>query len=129
MTFQQWIEGLIADRFGTATALAKAMGLQLTPFQRGAAGGTFNVINLLKLAKVADEHPSKVLRMAGKAEAADLIEELYGDGGDLSPSERAHLKEWQAVTESQRRALQSAIDEFLGKPVAVPRPGRKRKTA
>ena len=82
VTFQQWEATLITERFGTQTALANAIGLQLTPFTRGVAVGTFNVMNLLRLARAAEASPSMVLRLAGKGQEADLIEELYGSGRD-----------------------------------------------
>jgi hypothetical protein len=87
LTFKGWIDRLVEERFGTPTALAKTIGLHLTPFSRGVASGTFNVVNLLKLAKVANEPPSNVLRMAGKGDVADLIESLYG-GAAMTPQQR-----------------------------------------
>lgn len=79
MTFQDWITQQIATKYRTATAMAKVVGMELSPFTRGVASGTFNVVNLLQIAKATHEHPSKVLRMAGKGDVADLIESLYGD--------------------------------------------------
>jgi hypothetical protein len=127
VTFQQWIEKLIAERFHTSTALATAMGLQLTPFMRGAAAGTFNVVNLLKLAKVVDEHPSVVLRMAGKGDVADLIESLYGPT-DVKPHEREHLVKWRALDDQARRAIETLMRE-LPQDDAEQKPAKRKKTA
>jgi hypothetical protein len=78
VTFQKWVESQIRERFGTATALAAAIGMELSPFTRGVKAGTLNVPNLLQLAKVTDTPPLTVLRMAGKEPVADLLAELFG---------------------------------------------------
>lgn len=98
MTFQAWVKQLIGTRFGTATALANAVGMQLSPFTRGVAAGTLNLVNLLKLAKVAEEHPSTVLRLARKADEAALLEDLYGSGRDALPASLRELIEtWEQI--------------------------------
>lgn len=90
MTFQAWIRELIDARFGTATGLATALDMKLTVFTRGVAAGTFSIVNLLKLAKVARADASEVLRLAGKADVAALIEDLYGKSA-LTPEQREWL--------------------------------------
>lgn len=100
-TFQQWIESLIAGRFGTKTKLAQAIGVSLTQIGRGANAGKYSVENLLKLAKVAAADPSTVLRLAGKGDVADLLEDLYGKS-TLTPMQREWLKVLGETPESLR---------------------------
>jgi hypothetical protein len=103
VTFQAWVEQLIAQRFGTATALARQLGMQLSPFTRGVAAGTLNLVNLLKLAQVAEEHPSAVLRLAKKADVAELLEQLYGNGREaLTPSQRAVIEDLAQIPDDVR---------------------------
>jgi hypothetical protein len=126
VTFREWIQALIADRFGTPTALANALDMHLTVFSRGVATGTFSMVNLLKLAKVADEHPSKVLRLAGKSDEADLIEALYGTSEEfISPSQRELLAKWKKLSPTRQKILDDAIEEFIG----MPAPSRKKRPA
>ena len=71
----------LVDRYGTQTALAKAIDITDSRLAKVLKGdsGAFNVLNCLRLAKVAKLSPSQVLRAAGKADVAALIEELYGE--------------------------------------------------
>lgn len=123
-SFQEWVEELIATRFGTATAVAAALDMQLSPFTRGVKAGTLNLVNLLKLAKLAEEHPSKVLRLAGKAAEADLLEALYGgpsrDG--LSPSQREIIATWELIPKDVRGHF--AVLLRHARDIAVHAPGR-----
>jgi hypothetical protein len=113
VTFQEWIHEQVAKRFGTMTALATAIGMRVSPFTRGVAEGTFNVVNLLKLAQVTDEHPSKVLRLAGKAATADLIERLYGTGaGALTTSQRDLLDRWTRLEPGDHAAVEALIERI-----------------
>lgn len=106
LTFRQWVERLIDQRFGTATALAAAIGMELSPFTRGVKAGTLNLVNLLKLAQVAEEQPSKVLRLARKTAEADLLEALYGSGREaLTPSQRELIETWEQISDEVRPAL------------------------
>lgn len=99
VTFQTWIAELISRRFRTATALAAAIGMELSPFTRGVSAGTLNLLNLLKLSKAAGEHPSKVLRLARKDYEAQLLEELYGTPNEapLSPAHRELIAVWDGI--------------------------------
>lgn len=133
LTFQQWIQRLIDERFRTSTALAEAMGLQLTPFTRGVAAGTFNVVNLLKLAKVADERPSTVLRMAGKGDVAELIESLYGKPSPMTQHQREvsdlvgtlDVRDRAMAVEMMRTIVAGAIQlRHAGSQTASPAHGR-----
>jgi hypothetical protein len=66
-----------AKRFQSKQAFARAVGLTPSRFSRVLRGESMEVVNCLKVAKLAGEAPSRVLRAAGKGEIADLIEELY----------------------------------------------------
>jgi hypothetical protein len=95
--FAAWVAGLKA-RFGTMQAVADRVGMSLSAFTRGVVRGTLGVENLLELARVADEHPSKVLRLAGKTRVAELIENAYGPGlAALTASQRELLEEWASL--------------------------------
>lgn len=123
VTFQQWIDQLIAERFETKTALAKAMGIELTPFSRGVEAGTFNVANLLKLAAATDTPASKVLRLAGKEKFAELIEAAYGsDSASLTASQRDVLSLWDRVKDRKDR---DAILVVLRLAAGESRPGER----
>ena len=133
LTFQAWVEGLIRSRFRTATSLARLVGMELSPFNRGVRAGTLNVTNLLKLAQVAEAHPSDVLRLAGKADEAALIEELYGNGREaLTPSQRELVETWDAIPDDARAhwavLLQRARQQSSGGPPAIERlPTRRQR--
>ena len=121
MTFQGWVEQVIRTRYRTATALAESIGMELSPFTRGVKAGTLNLVNLLKLARAAEEHPSTVLRLAGKAAEADLIEELYGSGHDALPrSHRELIEMWERLTPEQRAPLFSLARELVAAPTHGP---------
>lgn len=110
MTFQEWVQGLIDQRFRTASALAAAIGMECSPFTRGVKVGTMNLVNLLKLAQVAEEHPSTVLRLARKGAEADLLETLYGSGLEaLRPSQRELIETWERIPAEIRPALQVVL--------------------
>lgn len=84
--FERFVEGVIADRYRTASALAEAVGMSLSAFQRGVKAGSLGVDKCLVLAERAGVHPSEVLRLAGKGETAAIIERLYAkDQPHLSP--------------------------------------------
>jgi hypothetical protein len=82
-------------RFTSKKAMAKAIGLSPTRLSHALKGGEypFNVENCLRLADVADIPPREVLRAAGKAEIADLLDRLYPRAG--KPSLTA--TEWKLV--------------------------------
>lgn len=70
----------LVDRYGTQTALAKAIKItdsRLAKVLKGESG-SLSVLNCLRLAKVAKLSPSQILRAAGKSEIAALIEHMYG---------------------------------------------------
>lgn len=76
--FRKYIATLV-DRYGTAGAVAKLIPMSESAFSRGVKNqGTLSEENLLRLAEAVGEPPGRVLRIAGKASLADIIERLYG---------------------------------------------------
>jgi hypothetical protein len=102
-TFQQFIERWIG-RYGTAQALSDAIGMSLSAFSRGVRNaGTLGLESCLRLAEVTGEPPSRVLRIAGKGEAAALIDRLYGgalvsEKTSLSALERELVTLWNGLS-------------------------------
>jgi hypothetical protein len=96
--------------------LANQVGMKLSPFSRGVAVGTLNLVNLLKLARVADAHPSTVLRLAGKSDEADLIEAVYGSATEtLTASERELLTAWRKLAPSSRDLVRELVQHLTHK--------------
>lgn len=127
--FETWVDELRA-RYGSMRAVAERFGMTESGFFRGVKRGTLSVENLLDLARVTDEPPSKVLRLAGKGQVADLIERLYGPGRDsLKDSELRLLERWQNISDAARRAIEDILDDLQPPAVATSAPARKKKTA
>jgi transcriptional regulator with XRE-family HTH domain len=86
-----------ARRYGSLSALGKAIGLSPSRMSRLARGdqGSLEVINCLKLAELTGESPASILRSADKADVAELIERLYQSTG----RQTTILPELQAVFE------------------------------
>lgn len=77
---QQLLTDLLKQRGGTKTALALDLGISLERLLKVIKNPSesLGVANLLRLAVVSELAPGAVLRMAGKADVADLLEVLYG---------------------------------------------------
>lgn len=75
---QDWIKRLVTEKYQTYGALAKAIGMTDSGFSRAAKAGTFDLENCLRLANETGESAATVLTMAGKVDANELIEKLYG---------------------------------------------------
>ncbi len=76
--FERFVQDLIRDRYGTAQAVADAVGMSLSAFARGVRHGTLSEGNLIRLAEVAGVDPARLLRLADKADVADGLDRLYG---------------------------------------------------
>jgi hypothetical protein len=99
----RWLD-LLRDRFGTYRAIAERLGVTESGMLRGAKAGSLSVENLLNLARLAEEHPSKVLRMGNKSDVADLIEQLYGPGREaLTARQLEVLDLFEQVKGNQER--------------------------
>lgn len=71
----------LANRHGSLSALAQQLGLspsRLSRVANGTPGASMEVVNCLRLAQLAGQSPAQVLRAAGKADVADLLDGLYG---------------------------------------------------
>lgn len=90
MTFRRYIGTLIA-RYGTARAVAELIGMSESAFARGVTRGSLSEDNLLRLAAAVGDSPVRVLRLAGKARLADLIESLGAAPAPLSNEDRILL--------------------------------------
>jgi hypothetical protein len=111
--FTAWINEQIHARFNTATALARAIGVQLPVFLRGVEKGTFSIANLLRLAQATDTHPSDVLRLAGKGDIAKLIEELYQvDVLPVSAGEQRLLRRWRQLSPQAQHSLETIMRDL-----------------
>lgn len=87
----------------------------------------FNVLNCLRLARLADAPPSEVLRAAGKDEIADLIEVLYGSPDEtMTPGEREHLQRWRRLTAKARNSIEVLMRDLLPEEPAAAVPKRKK---
>ena len=113
-SFSQFIERWIG-RYGTAQALADAIGMSLSAFSRGVRNaGTLGVDNLLRLADVTGESPGKVLRIAGKRDVADLIDRLYGGALNsravgLSGLERELINLWKGLHRNAQEPILTIV--------------------
>ena len=101
----------VADGFETREAFAKALGINSSRLSRALNTGDFpfNVTNCLRLAKVSGESATEILRAAGKADVAALIEELYGKQSTLSADERQTVAFIRALPREAREGLDGFI--------------------
>jgi transcriptional regulator with XRE-family HTH domain len=114
-----------AKRFPTKHAFAKALGITPGRLSRILGGEhSLDVLNCLKLAKLSGQSASYVLRVAGKGDVAELIEDAYGRRAPaLSPEERDLLEKWTALTPRARDAILALLFDLQ------PKREQKRKTA
>jgi len=109
----------LVDRYGTQTALARAIGItdsRLAKVLKGQSGA-LSVLNCLRLAKVARMSPSQILRAAGKSDIAALIEDMYGESAQPPLSTDVAAKEFGPdISPKARELLRSFLDEVAKKP-------------
>lgn len=129
-TLQKLLGNLVV-RYGTQTALAKAIGItdsRLAKVLKGDAGA-LSVLNCLRLAKVAGLPPSQILRAAGKSEIAALIEDMYGESAQPTISLEQFTREeliekwWPDLSPTARAALHALLNELAPER----RPPKKRR--
>jgi hypothetical protein len=77
--FERWVGELVTHRYGTAGRLAFLIGISESAFSRGVKTGTLGVESLLRLALETGEPVGDVLRRAGKAAVAALLDDLCGE--------------------------------------------------
>jgi hypothetical protein len=106
----------IAGRFASRQDFAKALKITPSRMSKVLNSGDLplNVTNCLRVAKLSGESPSEILRAAGKADVAELIESLYGEDRTqlLSAAERELLDEWSRLTPRGRESLRALIAEL-----------------
>jgi plasmid maintenance system antidote protein VapI len=94
-----------ARKFKTKQEFAAAVGITAGRFSRLLRGEfSMEVVNCLRLAKVSGESPAKVLRLAGKSEIVDLIDELYARQ-PLTQAQRELIEVWDAIPAEARAAF------------------------
>ena len=103
-TFLSFIKEL-ERRHGTANAIAEALDMSPSAFSRGSRSGSLGTLKLLRLAKWSGESPSRVLRLAGKGEIADQIEDLYGPEHALNGRAHEVGEQWLALEKDAQDAL------------------------
>jgi len=93
--------------YGTAQAVADAVGVTLSPFSRGIRQGSLGTMTLLRLALKTHTSPSLLLRLSRKEKLADLLERLYGKprGDALSDEEEQHLARLRALPRLERQRV------------------------
>jgi len=116
----------LVDRYGTQSALARAIGItdsRLAKVLKGESGA-LSVLNCLRLAKVAHMSPSQILRAAGKSDIAALIEDMYGESAQPLLQADAAVKEWWPEMSPKAKEL---LRGFLDEVSPTPRKRRPRK--
>lgn len=110
----RFVDRLIQTKFRTATALAAEVGMSSSALSRGVQDeGTLSVENCLSLAMAAGEHPSKVLRLARRKRAAELLELAYGPTGQINQDELELVETWRHIDEQTRDAIRVVMQTTL----------------
>lgn len=134
-TFRSFIDDLTQRHHLTKGAVAKAIGLSLSAYSRGVRiEGTLGIDTCLRLAEWSGESPSRVLRLAQKAETAELIERLYGPAAARSPlsgPDRELVGLWHELEPDAQKAISTLLHALaaaarLGKEI---QPTKDRKRA
>ncbi len=113
-TLQAFVGEIIHARYGTAKALAAAIGMSSSAFGRGVESGTLSVDNCLRLAEEVGVPATTVLTRAGKGDTAARIERLYGRAQTpaLNRRDRELLARWHALSGAQREAMELVLRAF-----------------
>lgn len=126
-----------ARQFRTKQEFAAALGITPGRFSRLLRGEfSMEVVNCLRLAKLSGESPAQVLRLAGKSEIADLIDELYARQ-PLTQAQRELIAVWDAIPAEAREAFgtmlrytrEVAANGPSARSEALPEPRRRRRPA
>jgi len=95
----------IAEECGTSDqGLSQALS---DPLRRLSVG------QCLRLARKIKEHPASVLRVAGRPEDADVLDDLWPRKQDtlrISPAERELIEQWRYMAMTERQHLSALID-------------------
>lgn len=129
-----------ARQFSSQHAFAQALGISPSRLNRALNKGDYplNALNCLKLASITGEPAGDVLRAAGKADVAELIEQLYGGGrAALTTAERELIATWALIPPDVQRhfdvllrhARDVAVHAQPGKTGPAPEARRRRRPA
>ena len=111
---------------GVQRRVAEAIGIAATRYNqlRAANGYTLNVGNCLRLAAILKRPPQEVLRAAGKADVADLLDAYFGTpqyvplpGGHMG---RQLVEEWARLNDADRALVLRVMASFRAAPAASP---------
>lgn len=101
-------------RFRTWRELALALGMTESGLMRGVNRGSLDLVNLLTLAELTETPPLDVLRIAGKADLATLIERRFGTGAAaLSGDEHRLLEQWSSLDPEDRLVVQGVLEYLV----------------
>jgi hypothetical protein len=106
-------------RYGSRKRLARVVGIPLTSLSRGIREGAYSFGTCLRIAETTDEPFLYVLRCAGKAKEADVLEGLIEQGARA----RLHLdpellEAWALLPERERQAVRVLVVGTLVPPSA-----------
>lgn len=120
-----WVETLIEQHYAkVASRLSEKLEMSVSAFQRSTRNGTLSIENLLRLAEETGESASRVLRMGGKGELADLLERLYG------PAAKSVLsKDGREVAQLFDRVENEQVRSFVRDALIAAQPPSERNGA
>jgi len=119
MTFRSLLKRLQKKHYPSVRAFAEALGF--TDASCISRGTPFDVRGCLRLAQITGEDPTIVLRAAGKADIAALIEVLYGPSRTLLSTEQQALL--TAYGQIRRADYRQAILVLVRAAAAAPSTG------
>lgn len=117
MTFQELLGGFV-ERFGSQTALGRAVGMSASRINKVLKGrDTFDVANCLRLAEATGETPGVILRTAGKADVQELIERLYGEARPrvepvMTPAQRQVITLFESMSDDGRESALGILESI-----------------
>lgn len=121
----------IRARFPSDKAMADAIGISPARLSRAMNQEeyTLNAVNCLRLARRSGESPSRVLRVAGKGEVADLIEAMYGKprASDTPAVQPDVARVWNQLLADEQENVQQLMENLVA--ARARRRGAKKKTA
>lgn len=131
---QALLAQVLADHFGGLQGdMAKALGLTPSPFSRALkTGKNFGPEPCFRLARLLGQPVVDVLRVAGKAQLADLVEETFGAGPSEAARADGQLGTIFGALSPQRQEQALQFMKFLRDQQLEARPpqaGRGRKVA
>jgi plasmid maintenance system antidote protein VapI len=106
----RFVDRLIAEKFGTAHELAKAIGMSSSAFSHGVREeGTLSFENCVRLAVAIGERPSMILKLARKPEMAAIADRAFTTHMGLSPREKDLIKTWRKLDEDAQYAHETLM--------------------